>query len=383
MADYYQLLGIPKNATQDEIKKAYRKNALKYHPDKNQGDTEAEKKFKQISEAYEALSDENKRRIYDQYGSEALKGMGGGHPGGHGNFSSMEEALRTFMGAFGGGESIFESFFGGGFEGGHQESSARQGSSKKMNMTLSFEEAVRGTEKEVMLSNLVECETCHGSGAKSSDKVQTCKKCRGSGQVHQTRGFFSMAIPCNDCRGKGKVITESCSSCQGDGRKKEKQKIKINIPAGVDSGMRIRMSGYGDAGVDGGPAGDLYVYVNVKPHEFFRREGDDITLELPLSFPEAALGCKKEVPSPHGTTCKITIPEGIQSGKVLRVRGEGASDVHGQGKGDLLILVSIETPVHLSSEQKQLLEKFSELEKEQNSPRKRSFFERIKGVFAD
>jgi molecular chaperone DnaJ len=385
MSDYYEILGLSRSATQEEIKKAYRKNALKYHPDRNPGDAAAEKNFKEISEAYEVLSDEKKRQIYDQYGADALKGAGMGGPGGgHAGFSSMEEALRTFMGAFGGGggggESIFDSLFG--FEA-ERDEGERQGASKKMNLSISFEEAMKGVEKEVSLNNYASCSQCEGTGAASPSSVKKCSRCKGSGQIHQTRGFFSMTSVCPQCYGKGKTITDPCPECHGDGRVKKKQHIKIKVPAGVDTGMRLRMSGHGDAGEGGGPSGDLYVFISVEPHSVFQREGDDILVELPLSFSEAALGCKKELPTPHGSSCRISIPEGTQSGKVLRIKGEGSPNVHGRGRGDMLVKVSVETPISLNDKQKELLRQFGELEKEQNSPRKRSFFEKLKVFFSD
>ncbi len=385
MANYYEVLGVSRNASQDEIKKAYRKSALKYHPDRNPGDAEAERQFKSISEAYEILSDENKRRIFDQYGADALKagmgGGGGGHPGG--GFSSMEEALRTFMGAFGGGggggDSIFESFFG--FESDEGDPNIRPGASKKMNLTLTFEEAITGVEKEIAVTNYVNCAKCHGSGAASPSDIKTCPRCHGKGQLQQSRGFFSMSTPCPQCRGHGKIITTPCSVCSGNGQTKQKQKVQVKIPAGIDNGMRLRMAGHGDAGMGGAPAGDLYISINIKPHDFFVREGDDILIEIPISFPEAALGCKKDIPTPAGQTCRLQIPEGTQSGKVMRVRGEGVPNVHGQGKGDMLVRLLIETPVSLSDKQKELLRAFSELEGEHNSPRRRSFLDKIKSFF--
>jgi len=389
MSDYYNLLGISKGATADEIKKAYRKNALKYHPDKNPGDPAAEKKFKEISEAYEVLSDDKKRQIYDQYGPEALKGGMGGGPGGMGGaggmggFSSMEEALRTFMGAFGGGgggESIFDGIFGGGFEQ-EQQSGGQQGASKKMSLNITFEEAVKGTEKEAAITNYVLCSRCDGSGAATASAIKKCNRCNGSGMVHQNRGFFSMSSPCSTCHGQGKIISDPCKECHGEGRTKKKQNVTIKIPPGVDNGMRIRMGGYGDAGLGGGQPGDLYVYINVEPHSVFQRDGDDIILELPISFTEAALGCKKEIPNPVGNSLRIEIPEGTQPDKVLRIKGKGSPNVHGQGEGDLLVRVSIETPVRLSEKQKDLLKKFAELETESNSPRKKNFFDKMKSFF--
>lgn len=387
MSDYYGLLGIAKGASQDEIKKAYRKQALKYHPDKNPGDKEAEKKFKEISEAYDVLGDDNKRTVYDQYGADALRqGMGGAHggPGGAG-FASMEEALRTFMGAFGGGqgggESIFESFFG--FDADPRAAAGgRQGTSKKMNLTISFEEAMRGTEKQVVITKYVRCTTCNGSGATKPEAIKTCSQCGGAGQIHQSRGFFSMSTVCPGCNGQGKKITDPCTACHGSGRTKEKEQLTIQVPAGIDNGMRLRMGGYGDVGEAGGPSGDLYVYVSVEPHQIFEREGDDVIIELPITFSEAALGSKKEMPTPTGGKVRITIPEGTQNGKVLRIRSEGAPNVHGNGQGDLLVKLMIETPVGLSEKQKSLLKEFGELEGSHNSPRKRTFFDKLKGLFA-
>jgi molecular chaperone DnaJ len=384
MSDYYSVLGVTRGASAEEIKKAYRKSAIKYHPDKNPGNSEAEKKFKEISEAYEVLSDERKKQIYDQYGADALKGgagMGAGGP--HGGFSSMEEALRTFMGAFGGGggsETIFDSFFG--FDSGAADSGERQGASKRMNLTISFEEAVSGVEKEASLNNFTCCNSCNGTGASNPSNIKKCNRCHGQGQVHQSRGFFSMATTCPQCNGRGKTISDPCKECHGEGRTKKKQKVTIKVPAGIDSGMRLRLSGYGDAGEGGGPAGDLYVYVTVEPHKLFQRDGDDLLLELPISFTDATLGSKKEIPTALGGVCKINIPEGTQSGKMLRVKNEGCPNVHGQGKGDLLIKVIVETPVDLNEKQKSLLKEFAELEKESNSPRKQTFMDKIKVFFS-
>ena len=279
-----------------------------------------------------------------------------------------------------GGDSVFDSFFG--FDPENAEDGGRQGASKKMNLSISFEEAMKGTEKEVSLSNYATCSTCDGSGAASSGGIKKCSRCRGSGQVHQSRGFFSMTSVCPQCHGKGKMVTDPCTDCRGEGRVKKKQNVKIKVPAGVDTGMRLRMSGYGDAGEGGGPAGDLYVFISVEPHSVFQRDGDDVFIELPISFSDAALGCKKDLPTPHGGSCRISIPEGTQNGKALRVKAEGAPNVHGRGKGDMLIKIVVETPVNLSEKQKEVLQEFAELEKEQNSPRKRSFFDKVKVFFS-
>lgn len=382
MADYYEVLEVQRSATPEEIKKAYRQKAVKFHPDKNPGDAEAEKRFKEISEAYEVLSDEKKRQVYDRYGKDGLRGQG--MPGGGGGFSSMDEALRTFMGAFGGmgGDSVFESFFGGGGGGGSSAGMHRQGASKRVNISVSFQEAARGTDKELAIANYVTCKTCSGKGSANPQGIKKCSRCNGSGHVAEQRGFFSMSMACPQCHGEGQVITDPCKDCRGEGVVKEKQHVKVHIPAGVDSGMRLKMSGYGDAGVGGGPAGDLYVFIQVEPHEIFEREGDDILLDLPVSFTEASLGCKKEVPSLFNHTCRITIPEGTQNGKVFRVKGEGFPNVHGHGKGDLLVKIFVETPSKLSQRQKELLQEFSALESPANLPKRKGFLDKIKGMFA-
>jgi molecular chaperone DnaJ len=387
MSDYYQLLGVQKGATQDEIKKAYRKLAVKFHPDKNPENSGAEKKFKEISEAYEALSNPQKREMYDRYGKERMSGFGaGGGGGGAQGFSSMEDALRTFMGAFGGnggggGEGMFESMFG--FGGGQSQSSARQGASKKIALTISFNEAAKGAEKEALISKYENCTKCDGSGASSPSAIKQCSSCGGSGQMHQSRGFFTMSTTCPSCHGNGQVITDRCKNCQGHGRIKNKQKVNINIPAGIDNGMTIKMSGHGDAGESGGPPGDLYVEVHVKDHDVFERHGDDVLIDLPISFHEAALGCKKEVPTLLSGNMRVTVPEGTQSGKTLRIRKEGFPNVHGQGRGDLLVHITVETPTHLTQKQKSLLKEFGDLETPKNNPRKKSFVDKLKVFFSN
>lgn len=383
--DYYKILEIERNASQEEIKKAYRKQALKFHPDRNPGDSAAEKRFKEISEAYEVLSDDNKRQIYDHHGYDAVHGaqMGGG--GGPQGFSSMDEAMRTFMHAFGGGggsEGIFGSFFGGGFGQGGGGSARGPGASKRVSLSISFEEAAKGVDKELAITNNVACASCQGTGAASSKGIQTCTRCRGNGHIVEQRGFFSMSMTCPECQGEGQVIKEPCKDCHGSGFKREKQHVKVHIPAGIDSGMRLKMGGYGDAGVGGGPAGDLYIFVNVEPHELFEREGDDVILDLPISFTEAALGCKKDVPSVLGHSCRLTIPEGTQSGKLFRIRKEGFPNVHGSGKGDLIVRVFVEVPTKLSKEQHRLLEEFAKIETPANLPTREGFLSRLKKFFS-
>lgn len=382
MTDYYAVLDLAKGASGDDIKKAYRKKALQYHPDRNPGDNEAEKKFKEISEAYEVLSDDKKRAMYDRYGADAVHGNAGAHGA---QYASMDEALRTFMGAFG-GESIFEQLFGG-MGGGHGQGDgygyAQQGASKRANISISFEEAVRGCDKELAITNYVTCETCHGKRSASPSGVKRCTRCNGQGQVFEQRGFFSMSMTCPQCRGDGETISDPCKSCMGEGRVKAKKRVNVHIPGGIDNGMRLKLSGYGDAAPGAGIPGDLYVYVTIEPHDFFERHGDDIIVDLPITFSEAALGCKKDVPSfssNHGA--RINIPEGTQSGKVLRIKGEGFPNIHGSGKGDLLVRVQLETPTHLSAKQRELLTQFAELETPANFPKKKGFFDKLKDFFA-
>jgi molecular chaperone DnaJ len=393
MADYYEVLGVEKSATGDEVKKAYRKKALQYHPDRNPGDPEAEKKFKEISEAYEVLSDEKKRQMYDRYGKDAVGAGAAGHGAGAygaGGFSSMEEALRTFMGAFS-GDSVFEGMFGGGqfgggqFGGGHSgEDGMRysQGASKRVNMTITFEEAIKGTDKELAVTAYVNCDTCQGKRTTVPNGVKRCTRCGGAGQVFEQRGFFSMSMGCPQCHGEGQIVTNPCAKCSGEGRVKSKRHVNVHVPAGIDSGMRLRLGGYGDVGPGGGPAGDLYVYITVEAHEFFERSGDDIVVNLPITFTDAALGCKKEIPSFTSQAVRLTIPEGTQTGKVFRVKGEGCPNVHGAGRGDLLVRVNVETPQRLSHRQRELLTEFATLEEPANFPKKKGFLEKLKNFFS-
>jgi molecular chaperone DnaJ len=379
MKDYYSTLGISRDVSAEEIKKAYRKKALECHPDRHPGDAKAEAQFKEVSEAYEVLSDDNRRKIYDQYGEEGLKGAGmggGGFPGG--GFSSMEEALRTFMGAFGNQGDMFGSFFGGNHD---EMGNGRRGASKQINLSIRFEEAARGLNKEITILNLVPCKSCNGSGAKSKNGIKTCPTCQGKGQVFQNRGFFSMVTACPHCQGAGQQITDPCKACGGEGRVKERQNITIRIPPGIDSGMSMKMNGYGEAGVAGGPPGDLFIAITVEPHAAFQRQGDDVVLDVPVSIIESALGTRKELPTPLGEMVKIIIPEGTQSGKILRVSGKGIPNIHGNGRGDLLIKINVETPVRLSDKQKELLRSFQEMETPQNHPNQKGFFEKLKGLF--
>lgn len=375
MTNYYDVLGVSSDATKEEIKKSYRKLAVKYHPDKNKGNDEAEAQFKKISQAYEVLSDESKRQMYDQYGEEAVNGGGM-----HGGFSSMDDALHTFMNAFGqgGGGSIFDSLFG--FDQG-QPDAPTKGASKQISLSLTFLEAAKGIQKELVITNQVNCSHCNGTGANSPQDIKVCPTCRGSGQVQQSRGFFTMASTCPHCRGSGKIITKVCSHCHGACTTKQKQKISVRIPAGVEDGMRIKLSGKGDAGTNRGPNGDLYVNINVQQHDIFNRNGDDVIMNLPLSLSDAALGCKKEIPTLLSGAKNLTIPSSTQHGHLFRLKGEGFPNVHGHGTGDLLIQACVEVPSNLSSEQKSLLEEFRKTETGKNYQTKKSFFNKIKDLF--
>ncbi len=386
--DYYSILGVSKEASQEEIKKAYRKLAVKYHPDKNPGDPEAEKRFKEVSEAYEVLGDEKKRETYNRFGKEGVfQGNGSGFGGG---FSNMEDALKTFMGAFGGfggGEgSFFDSLFGG-MGGGYEAQEAtmhRRGSSKKINLVISFEEAAEGVEKEIAISGFVSCKVCSGRGSNSIEGIKKCPTCKGSGQIVQSRGFFSMASTCPDCGGEGQVITDPCKNCRGQGRVKEKIRLTVSIPAGVDSGMRLKLDKKGDAGLNGGPSGDLYIYIDVTPHPVFERQGNDILLDLPIGFSDAALGVKKQIPMLlNEGSYRLVIPEGIQSGTILRVKNKGFPYLNSKSRGDLLVKVTVEIPTKLSDEQRNILKQFSQTEKEENFPKKRKFLDKIKSFFSD
>ncbi len=382
MADYYEILGVTRGATADEIKKAYRKKALQYHPDRNPNDPEAEKKFKEISEAYETLSDAQQKEMYDRYGKEGMQNFAGaraGHAGHHG-FSSMEEALRTFMGAFQ-GDSMFDSMYGG-MGGGGDHYREQQGASKRVNISIRFDEAVKGVEKELAITSYTVCDSCHGKRSQSAQGVKRCSRCSGAGQIFEQRGFFSMSMTCPQCHGEGQVVTDPCKACSGEGRVKTKKRVNVKIPAGVDSGMRLRLAGYGDVGVGGASPGDLYVYINVEPHEFLERQGNDILLDLPLTYAEAALGCKKEVPSFQDAMNRITIPEATQTNKVFRIKGGGFPNVHGPGRGDLLVRVVVETPTKLSDRQKELLKEFAALEEVANFPRKKGFLDKLKAFFS-
>ncbi len=381
--DYYEVLGVERGANAEELKKAYRKLAVKYHPDKNPGDKAAEEKFKELGEAYEALSDPQKKAAYDQYGHAAFDprargpGAGAGRPGGgfHDPFDIFREAFGS---SGGGGGGIFDELFSGGQQ--RDPSQPQRGSDLRYDMELKFEEAVLGCEKEISVTKPDRCDICHGSGAESGSSTKTCTTCGGRGQVVSSRGIFSIAQTCPRCEGAGKVIEKPCRNCRGSGRCERNSKIKLKIPPGVDTGARLRSTGNGEAGLRGGPTGDLYVVLHVKPHEIFQRDGDDLVCEIPVSFVQAALGSELEVPTMTGKA-HIRMPAGTQTGTTFRLKGKGARNVQGYGHGDLHVRVTVEVPAHLNSAQKVKLQEFAELCDANVNPLSKGFFDKARSFF--
>ncbi|HEX5790367.1 MAG TPA: molecular chaperone DnaJ [Luteolibacter sp.] len=374
--DYYEVLGVSKDADAAAIKKAYRKLAVQFHPDKNPGDKQAEEKFKEIGEAYEALSDPDKRAAYDRYGPAAYSGPGGGGGGG-GFHDPMDIFSQIFGGSFGGGG--FEDFFGGGRR---KASGGRQrGSDLRYDLEITLEEAARGCEKELEIERQVACDTCKASGSKGSGGLKSCSTCGGHGVVTRQAGIFIQQTTCPDCRGAGEKISDPCPTCRGEGRVERESRITLRIPAGVDTGTRLRSSGNGDAGVRGGTPGDLYVFLHVADHDLFERDGDDLHCEVPLPFTVAALGGELKVPTLDGQS-SIKIPVGTQGGTVFRLRDKGMPSLSGGGrKGDLHVRVQVEVPTKLSSEQQAKLRTFAESIGDHNSPMREGFLEKAKRFF--
>lgn len=368
--DYYELLGVSKSADEKEIKRAYKKLAMQYHPDRTQGDKEKEEKFKEIQEAYEVLSDKQKRANYDQYGHAAFEqgfGAGGGGFGG-----------ADFGDIFG---DMFGDIFGGGGRG-HQR--VVRGDDLRYDLEITLEEAVKGTTKDIKIHTLVPCETCHGSGAEAGSKVETCPHCHGSGRLRRQQGFFVTEQPCHFCHGTGKKIEKPCKTCHGDGRVNKPKNLSVKIPAGVDTGNQLRLSGEGAAGENGAPAGDLYVVIHVKEHHIFERDGSNLYCEVPISFTMAALGGEIEVPTLDGRV-KLKIPEETQTGKLFRMRGKGVTSTRSGYAGDLICRIVVETPVKLKEEQKELLRKLEESLEGQTKqrPKSSSFLDGVKRFFDD
>lgn len=363
--DYYEVLGVPRGAGSAEIKSAYRKLAVKYHPDKNPGDREAEEKFKEIGEAYDVLSDSEMRSRYDRFGHEGLKGEYGG--GGFGGFHDPFDIFREVFG--GGGGDIFSDLFGGG--GGRP-----RGADLKASVEITLEEAARGAEKKIRVRKHVGCEKCGGTGAKPGTSPSTCYGCGGEGRVRYQQGFFAIAQPCRACGGSGRVIKEPCGACGGSGRASGSREFKVKIPPGIDHGATLKISGEGDSGGREGVPGDLYVSVGIKRHEIFRREGRDIVCEVPLSFSQAALGTELNVPTLNGEH-RIKVPAGTQSGKEFRLRGRGLPSLNGYGRGDERIRVLVETPTSLSKKQKELLRELEDSQKGSH-PIRKSFSDKLK-----
>ena len=373
--DYYEVLGINRDASDDEIKKAYRKLAMKHHPDRNPDNPKAEEHFKEAKEAYETLSDAQKRAAYDQYGHAAFEagGMGGGSPFGAGAGAQGFDF-----------SDIFGDIFGGNRGGGR--TSAQRGADLRYNLEITLEQAARGTETEIRIPTMAECETCHGSGAKAGTSATTCTTCGGHGQVRMQQGFFSVQQACPRCHGTGKIIASPCKPCNGQGRIKKHKTLSVKIPPGVDNDDRIRLTGEGELGANGGPSGDLYVVVHLKPHAVFQRDHNDLHCEMPISFSTAALGGEIEIPTLDGKA-SIKIPAETQSGKQFRLRGKGIKGVRSATHGDLHCHVIVETPVNLTERQKELLREFeqsiNEKDGDRHNPRAKSWMNKVKSFFAE
>ena len=372
--DYYEVLGVSKGASEEEIKKAYKKLARKYHPDLNPDNKEAEEKFKEVNEAYEILSDSNKKARYDQFGFAGVDPNYGAGAGGGG-----------FDGGFDFGDlgDIFGSFFGGGFGGGRRANpnAPQRGESIRLSLAISFEEAAFGCEKEVSVDRMEQCGTCHGSGCAAGTSPEVCPDCHGTGQVQVRRqtpmGVFATSAPCGKCGGKGKIIHQPCPDCRGSGTVRKRKTIQVSIPAGIDNGQTISVRGQGSAGKNGGPAGDLLVTITVRPHELFRREGTSVLCDAPITFAQAVLGAELEIPTIDGKV-KYDLPEGTQTGTTFRLKGKGIPSLNGRGRGDQYVTVYIETPRNLNREQKEALKKFAESVGDNNYEERKKFFRKFK-----
>lgn len=376
--DYYEVLGVSRSANADELKKAYRKLAMQYHPDKNPGDAKAEETFKEISNAYDVLQDEQKRAAYDRYGHDAFTqgGMGGSSMNGGG-------AGFDFNSSF---ADIFEDLFGMGGQrggrGGQGQPQATRGADLRYNLNITLEEAFRGKQETITITTAVACEACAGSGGEKGVKPIPCATCQGQGRVRASQGFFTVERTCHSCQGLGRVIKDPCRACAGSGRMRKEKKLAVNVPPGVEEGTRIRLSGEGEVGLRGGPAGDLYIFLSIQPHDLFTREGNDLHCSIPLKMCVAALGGAIEVPTIDGGRVKVTIPEGTQHGHQFRLRGKGMSVLRSSARGDMYIHALVETPVRLNKKQRELLKEFGK-SAEGTSPQSESFFARMKDFWED
>ncbi len=383
--DLYTVLGVSKTASEDEIKKAYRKMAKQYHPDLHPGDKEAEAKFKEINEAYEVLSDPKKKANYDQFGTaEPMGGGGAGYSGFSGFSGGFNGSGFEFTGGFGGINDIFEEFFNAGSSGGRSSAGPRKGTNISIAAEISFEEAAAGVSKEIEIEKLVQCETCKGTGAKPGTTVKTCKACNGTGSVttyqNTILGRIQTSRTCQVCGGEGKVIDTPCQTCRGKKFVKKKVKINIQIPAGIDNNQTISLRGQGQPGEKGGPNGDLRVLIKVRPHKLFKRDGNNLYCEIPITFVQATVGAVIEVPTLSGKV-KFDLPEGTQSGTKFRLKGKGIKDINGYGVGDMYITVNVEVPRRLNAEQKEALNKFAEVCGEETYETRKSFFDTMKEIF--
>jgi molecular chaperone DnaJ len=372
--DYYEVLGVPREASEDEIKKAFKKLALKWHPDRNPDNKKAaEEKFKEIAEAYEVLGDKEKRAKYDAYGHEGLRGAGVGQ------YASSEDVMSMFGDLFGGG-SIFDDLFGTGRA---RSRGPRRGASIEHELVLSFEQAAFGVETSVEIARREYCEDCKGTGAKPGTAINVCPQCRGMGQVQQLQGFFSLRTTCPRCRGRGQVITHPCASCDGTGRRIVRASVPVRIPPGVDSGDRLRVPGQGEPGDNGAPRGDLHLYIRVKEHPFFERHGDDLLVQVPITFSQAALGGEVPVPTLEGKTSRLKIPSGTQPDQLLRMRGQGMPRRGGRGRGDTIVRVVVEVPRKLTPKQEELLRELAKTEEANIGAERKSFFDKIRNYFSE
>lgn len=372
--DYYEVLGVSRGATKDEIKKAYRKLAMQHHPDKNPGNSESEAKFKEASHAADILMDDQKRQMYDRVGHAAEQGGGGGGGFQGGDFGDLGDIFGDIFGDILGGQRR------GGGRGGRTRSRATAGDDLQTEMFVSFEEAAFGIEKELHINRSCQCETCRGTGAKKGSGPVTCETCHGHGEIRRQQGFFTIAQPCPRCHGAGQMIKDPCETCSGRGRSKKREKLSVKVPAGIDEGQRLKLSGQGDSGGNGGPAGDLFVMIHLQEHEFFKRDEYDVLCEVPISFSQAALGCEIEVPTLGGRV-SMKIPEGTQAGQKMKLRNKGITKLGGYGFGDQIITIHVETPTKLSKEQREVFVRLSEMEQNSCNPMTKGFFDRVKEIF--